>query len=704
MDPENEMHNHFGALVFNNDKMKRHMSKNAYRQLMEVIEQNGTLQRDLADQVAHGMKEWALGHGATHFTHWFQPQRGVTAEKHDAFLTVERGEALERFSGSQLIQSEPDASSFPSGGMRSTFEARGYTAWDPSSPAFLIKGKKTATLVIPSVYLSFTGEVLDLKTPLLRSLAAVEKLAFKMLRKFGNRSARYVKVTVGPEQEYFLIDRKYYEKRLDLLLTGRTLQGATSPKDQQFEDHYFGVIKPNVLEFMVEVDRRLSERGIPFKTRHNEVAPNQFELAPSYVEANLAVDHNLQVMEIMKQVAAEFGFAALLHEKPFAEINGSGKHVNWSLQDNEGNNLLEPGEAPKRNVQFLVFLSAVLLGVNKYSGLLRAAVADAGNDHRLGGHEAPPPIMSVFIGGYIRDVLEAISQGKDIEELQEASLDLKVKHLPGVMLDTTDRNRTSPVAFTGNKFEFRAVGSSQNISEATSVLNLMTAYGLETMLDKIEKHQTDLENIRDAALAAVKEAIDETRRIRFEGNNYGGDWYEEAKRRGIPAAANTPEALHSYLEQETIDLFQRHEVLTEAELQARVEIKREGYVRTKLLELNVLSKLVRTRVRPALVKQLKLFAETAGAIPSGESGHSQLLKSVRKLGKMLTQLEAKMEEADRVVEQAAKMGDLEKAADILGRDGCRALDELRAVCDEAEREIEADLWTLPKYTEMLHLI
>ena len=379
----------FGSLVFGHEAMRRGLSKPAYNELAEVIERNGALSRELADQVAHAMKEWALAHGATHFTHWFQPMRGVTAEKHDAFLSLENGEALDRFSGAQLIQGEPDASSFPSGGMRSTFEARGYTAWDSTSPAFLIQGRKTSTLVIPSVYLSYTGEVLDLKTPLLRSLAVVERIALKVLKKFGNRTARYVRVTVGPEQEYFLIEKKLFAKRIDLMLTSRTLQGAPSPKHQQFEDHYFGVIKPSVLAFMEDVDQKCYERGIAYKTRHNEVAPTQFELAPTFTEANLAVDHNLQVMEIMRQVADDHGFTLLLHEKPFAGINGSGKHLNWSMQDSDCNNLLEPGEAPKRNVQFLVFLSAVLLAVNKFGALLRAAVAEAGNDHRLGANEAP---------------------------------------------------------------------------------------------------------------------------------------------------------------------------------------------------------------------------------------------------------------------------------------------------------------------------
>ncbi len=696
----------FGEMSFGQEAMRSRLSKAAYREFVEVIERNGTLSRDLADQVAHAMKEWAMAHGATHFTHWFQPMRGVTAEKHDAFLSVENGVVLERFSGAQLIQSEPDASSFPSGGMRSTFEARGYTAWDPTSPAFLIRGKKTATLVIPSVYLSYTGEVLDLKTPLLRSLGVVERIAFKVLKKFGNRTARYVRVTVGPEQEYFLIDKKLFARRPDLLLTGRTLQGTPSAKHQQFEDHYFGAIKPKVLAFMEDVDARLFERGIPYKTRHNEVAPNQFELAPSYTEANLAIDYNLQTMEILRQVADEHGFALLLHEKPFHGINGSGKHLNWSLQDSDGNNLLEPGEAPKRNVQFLVFLSAVLLGVNRYGGLLRAAVADAGNDHRLGANEAPPSVMSVFIGGYLRDVIESIAKGQDVADWEKASLDLKVRHLPGVVPDTTDRNRTSPVAFTGNKFEFRAVGSSQNVSEATVVLNLAVACGLEDMLARIEKQQAALQNedVAAAALAAVRNVVEETRRIRFEGNNYTDDWLKEAETRGLPNARNTPQALCTYLEPDVIQLYQDYEVLTEAEIHSRVEIKRETYVRTKVLELNVLREIGKTQIKPALLKQISLVATALDNVPNDSKAHPLLRQDLDRLAELLERLKICLKAAGAVLAEVDKLPDVAAQASYLGDTGCRALEELRAVCDAIEIEVAAELWPLPKYTDMLHLI
>ena len=696
----------FGSGVFGLEAMRQGLSKAAYRELTELIERNGLLSRELADQIAHAMKDWALDRGATHFTHWFQPMRGVTAEKHDSFLTWENGEVIERFSGAQLIQGEPDASSFPSGGMRSTFEARGYTAWDPTSPAFLLHGEQSATLVIPSVYLSYTGEVLDLKTPLLRSLAVVERVAFKVLKKFGNRTARHVRVTVGPEQEYFLIDKKLYARRLDLMLTGRTLQGTPPPKHQQFEDHYFGAIKPKVLAFMEEVDRRLYERGIAYKTRHNEVAPTQFELAPVFTEANLAVDHNLQAMEIMRQVADEHGFALLLHEKPFAGINGSGKHLNWSLMDSDGNNLLEPGEAPKRNVQFLVFLSAVLLGVDKYGALLRAAVADAGNDHRLGANEAPPSVMSVFIGGYLHDVIESIAAGQVVADWERASLDLKVRHLPGVVPDTTDRNRTSPVAFTGNKFEFRAVGSSQNCSEATTALNLAIAAGLEEMLERIERRQGKMtqEDMGAAALAAVRDVVEQTRRIRFEGNNYAEDWLNEAARRGLPNARNTPEALRTYLDEAVIGLYERYEVLTGAEVHARVEIKRETYTRTKLLELNVLRELGKTYIKPALIRQLGFVAGTVNGLAKDNKASLLLQQDIDRLSDLLERLKSCLKAAGAVIAATKEMTDLAEAADYLGAEGWRALENLRAVCDAIEIEVAAEFWPLPKYTDLLHMI
>lgn len=703
MSKKEHVYQNFGSRVFSREIMPHYLSKTALRELIQIIEANGKLNPGLADQIAHAMKEWALEHGATHFTHWFQPMRGVTAEKHDSFLTIENGLAIERFSGFQLSQSEPDASSFPSGGMRTTFEARGYTAWDPTSPAFLQIGNKYTTLVIPSVYLSYTGEVLDLKTPFLRSLAKVEKAAYKMLKLFGNRTAKNVKVTTGAEQEYFLIDKKFYQDRLDLLLCGRTLLGAPSPKLQQLDDHYFGTIKPNILAFMEEVDTNMCERGIPFKTRHNEVAPNQFEIAPTFMDANLSTDHNLQMEEIMRHVADDHGFALLLHEKPFEGINGSGKHLNWSMMDSDGNNLLEPGLAPKRNIQFLVFLSAVLIGMQKYGYFLRAAIADAGNDHRLGANEAPPAIMSVFLGGYIRQTLDSIAKGEDIEDLHSATLDLKVRHLPGVRADSTDRNRTSPVAFTGNKFEVRVVGASQNISEPTTVLNMMTVYGLEQMMEKIEQKQKKYPKIKNAALSAIKEAIIETEDVCFEGNNYDEAWKEEAQKRGLLVADNTPESLKFYLMDEVIELYEKYEILTKQEIHARVDVKREAYVQTIVLELNTLIELSRTRVMPALVKQMKNYAATASLL-SESKARTILLQKVAKLEELLVDIETHLLEAKEIVKKTLQETNLEYAVDLLGTDGCRVLEELRLACDEVETRVEFSLWSLPKYSDMLHKI
>ncbi|MDP8225138.1 MAG: glutamine synthetase III [Candidatus Lernaella stagnicola] len=693
----------FAAAVFTREKMAQYMSKSAFNQMVEVIDNGAKLTPELANQVAHAMKEWALDNNASHFTHWFQPVRGVTAEKHDSFLTYENGVALDRFSGAQLVQSEPDASSFPSGGIRATFEARGYTAWDPTSPVFLAFGTKKATLVIPSVYLSYTGEVLDMKTQVLRSTAVVEQLAFKLLKKFGNRTARSVRVTCGTEQEYFLVRKEYETQRPDLLLAGRSLQGASSPKDQQFEDHYFGSIDPKVLAFMEDLDDALAARGIGYKTRHNEVAPHQYELAPTFVEANLSVDHNMQVMAIMHEIADQHGFAVLLHEKPFAGINGSGKHLNWSMADSDGRNLFEPGESPKRNIQFLTFVAAMMIGVDRFGGLLRAAVADAGNDHRLGANEAPPAIMSVFIGGYLSDVLDAIAAGKDVKEMEAATMEIRAKHVPEIAIDTTDRNRTSPVAFTGNKFEFRAVGSSQNIAEPLTVLNLIMAYGLEKILGKIDTYAKKYPKVKDAALAAVREALNETARVRFNGDNYTAEWHAEAARLGLPAAKNTPEALYTYLQEEVLALYEHFGVLTRREITAKVEIRREFYERVKILELGVLSKIAKTYVMPALVAQITQFGSAAANLRN-EKGKAVLEAKLDFLSDLLHQIEDGIHRLHHVMNTTHGFDDLVDAVNYLGEEGQSALETVRAVCDTVEQEVSVEFWSLPKYTQMLHIL
>ncbi|MBI5399236.1 glutamine synthetase III, partial [Candidatus Saganbacteria bacterium] len=546
----------FGELTFNKKVMKEKLSKEVYAKLVATVDGGEPLDETIAGDVAHAMKEWAIENGATHFTHWFQPQRGGTAEKHDAFLSYGKdGEVIERFSAKQLIQSEPDASSFPSGGIRSTFEARGYTAWDPTSSAFLLEAGDTKTLVIPTVYLSWTGEVLDLKTPLLRSLKALSDSALKLQKLLGNKSAKRIKVYGGPEQEYFLISKDLYEQRPDLRVCGRTLFGAPPAKGQQLEDHYFGAIKDKVIMFMEDFDTELYRHGIPSKTRHNEVAPNQFEIAPLYEEENLAVDHNLQLMDIISKVAEKHGLAAILHEKPFAGVNGSGKHFNWSLGD-ENTNYLEPSDSPVKNINFLLTLGAILIGVNKFGGLLRTAVADAGNDHRLGANEAPPAIISVYLGEYLAGLMDEIEGIGKVNDQSLAHISMGVQNIPKVAKDTSDRNRTSPVAFTGNKFEFRAVGSSQNCSDAATTLNLIVAYGYDEIVKQLSAQKGT--NVEAKAILVMKDVLKETKKVRFEGNNYSEAWHKEAAKRRLPNAKNTPDALEQMLEKDSEALFEKY--------------------------------------------------------------------------------------------------------------------------------------------------
>ena len=707
MDGKPPLSETFGSLTFNRKAMVKHLSKTVYQKLADVVENGEKLDVEIAEEVAHGMKEWALDHGATHFCHWFQPQRGVTAEKHDAFLAFdEHGQPIERFSGRQLIQSEPDASSFPSGGMRSTFEARGYTAWDPTSPAFILKSGRAATLVIPSVYLSWTGEVLDMKTPLLRALRAVEDRALRVLKLFGNRTAKQVRVTIGPEQEYFLVSKELYKRRPDLIYCGRTLFGAASAKQQQMEDHYFGSINPKALDFMADLDASLFERGIPAKTRHNEVAPNQFELAPIFETANLAVDHNLQLMEIMRRVADEHGLALLLHEKPFAGINGSGKHVNWSMSDSEGRNLLEPGAAPKKNVQFLVFLAAILAGVDKYGGLLRAAVADAGNDHRLGANEAPPAIMSVYLGAYLDKLLCEIEKGSfEKMEAPEAMSHGLLKSLPSIVLDNSDRNRTSPIAFTGNKFEFRAVGSSQSIAEPATALCLAVAYGLDRIIERLEKFEGKVADMAPKALAAVRDMVKETKRIRFEGNNYSEQWHREAARRGLPNAKNTPEALETFLCEDVVALYERYKVLSREELEAKHEIKLEAYVKLKEIEIRQLKELAVTCAAPALGRHINSYGHAAAIAGAVSKGGSSVLKArLEECGSLMEEIFESVELADKVLQRSASEADLKERARLLASKGVGALDAMREACDRVEETVDHQLWPLPKYREMLFLL
>jgi len=695
--------NIFGELTFNKAIMREKLSNNAYEKLIATIQSGSPLDQSIAEDVAHAMKEWAISKGATHFTHWFQPQRGGTAEKHDAFLTYsDNGEMLERFSAKQLIQSEPDASSFPSGGMRSTFEARGYTAWDPTSLAFLIETGKTRTLVIPSVFLSWTGDVLDMKTPFLRSMRSLNDAGISLQRLLGNRLAKKIIVNCGPEQEYFVVSKKLYETRHDLRTCGRTLFGAPPAKGQQMEDHYFGAIHEKMIAFMEDLDRELYRRGIPAKTRHNEVSPNQFELAPLFEEANLAIDHNLQTMNVMKHVGNRHGLVVLLHEKPFAGVNGSGKHVNWSVGDNTGANYLEPSASPLKNINFLLTLGAVMLGVDKFGGLLRACVADAGNDHRLGANEAPPAIMSIYLGEYLTKLVNEIeSMGKPTEQAM-ANINMGVRNLPRISRDYSDRNRTSPIAFTGNKFEFRAVGSSQNPSEAVTLLNQLATYGYYTIERRLAAHKG--KDIRESALLVLKDVFKETRRIRFEGNGYGSEWHREAEKLGLPNARNTPAALPAFEEKEAIELMEKTHVLSGREVKARVEIKFENYIKTKEIEFKTAINMARTQILPTLTKQLTLSANAANSVKAAGLPAKDILEEVKRFDKLFSQVRDKTESLAKALEKAETRKNAHARAEYLGNECEKALLELRAAVDAAEEFVAEELWPMAKYQDLLTVL
>ena len=601
-----------------------------------------------------------------------------------------------------MTQSEPDASSFPSGGIRSTFEARGYTAWDPTSPAFLLETGRTRTLVIPSVFLSWTGDVLDLKTPLLRSLRALNDAGLKLQRLLGNRLAKRIVVNAGPEQEYFVVSKKLYETRPDLRICGRTLFGAPPAKGQQMEDHYFGAIHPKMIRFMEDLDHELYRRGIPAKTRHNEVSPNQFEIAPLYEEANLATDHNLQTMDIMKKVALTHDLVVLLHEKPFAGLNGSGKHANWSIGDNTGANFLEPSASPLKNVNFLLTLGALMLGVDKFGGLLRAGVADAGNDHRLGANEAPPAIMSIYLGEYLSNLVDEISGLAKVNEQSVAQISMGVRNLPRIAKDVSDRNRTSPIAFTGNKFEFRAVGSSQNPSEALTTLNLLVAYGYYMIELRLAKRIG--EDIKESAISVLKDVFNATRRIRFEGNGYSSDWHREAKQRGLPNARNTPEALETYLQKDVIELLEKAKVLSARELTAKVEIKLENYIKTKEIEYKTAVNLARTQFIPALTKQIGSLAIAAAALKTAGITFSVLSAELKRFNELFNEIKDSADVLENLFHRAEKTSDPHKRARLFASEGEKALASLRFSVDAAEGIVSAEFWPMAKYQELLTIL
>lgn len=701
----------FGSNTFNGQTMKEKLPKKVYAKLQETIKRGSKLDKSIADEVAHAVKEWALEKGATHFCHWFQPQTGLTAEKHDAFLSFdEEGQPIERFSGSQLIQSEPDASSFPSGGMRSTFEARGYTAWDASSPIFIMEEANGKTLCIPSVFISYYGHALDQKAPLLRSMETLNTRALAVLKLFGNKSAIRVVPTLGPEQEYFLIDQAFYLLRPDLVSAGRTLLGAKPPKGQELEDHYFGSIKDRVQAFMQESEFELYKLGIPIKTRHNEVAPSQFETAPIFEEVNVAADHNQLTMEILRSVARLHHFTLLLHEKPFAGVNGSGKHNNWSMSDSDGNNLLEPGKTPIENLQFLVFLTATLKAVYKRAGLLRAAIASAGNDHRLGANEAPPAIISVFLGEQLTRILDSIEQEKLTDEAsEERIIALGVSQLPDIQRDNTDRNRTSPFAFTGNKFEFRAVASSASVSMPMTFLNAAVAEALEEMHAAITGRVSDGIEFKKAVIEVIRQAITETKPIRFEGNGYAPEWVEDAERRGLPNLRKSPEALAELVKPDAVKFFSKTGVFGEEEIHARYHVQLERYIKDIEIEIETLKDLVMTQVLPAAYQQQELLAGSISKLmevlqlKSDASVASPQLAQLQTVANAIVQLNSNLAALAAKATTLNEIEDLAAKARAMADEVMPAMLEVRSVCDELEDVIADQFWTLPKYREMLFL-
>ena len=687
----------FGSLVFDDRVMKARLSANVYNSLRQTIEKGTKLDLSVANAVASAMRDWAVEKGATHFTHWFQPLTGITAEKHDSFISPSPdGGVIMEFSGKELIKGEPDASSFPSGGLRATFEARGYTAWDPTSYAF-IKGK---TLCIPTAFCSYGGEALDKKTPLLRSMEALNKQALRILKLFGHEDVKRVTTSVGPEQEYFLIDKAMYDRRKDLIYSGRTLFGAKPPKGQELDDHYFGSIKPRVAAYMEDLNEELWKLGILAKTEHNEVAPAQHELAPIYTTTNIATDHNQLTMEIMQKVATRHGLVCLLHEKPFAGVNGSGKHNNWSIATDTGVNLLSPGETPYENAQFLLFLVAVIQAVDDYQGILRAAVATAGNDHRLGANEAPPAVISIFLGDELTAVLDALETDAPYSGVEKKKMKLGVDSLPRFTRDTTDRNRTSPFAFTGNKFEFRMVGSSNSIACANMMLNAAVAESLRQYADRLEgaaDFQTERHDL-------IQETITAHKRIIFNGNGYDDAWIKEATEvRGLLNLRTTPDAMPAILEQKNIDMLISHQVFSEAELRSRYEIQLENYCKTVRIEAQTMVNMAKREILPAVNSYISALASEAAAklAVDAELSCGFEKKLVRKLSALVDMIDAKTEALEQMLVTLGAISDITEEANYIRDTLLTGMCELRAVCDEAETLTAAEYWPFPTYGEML---
>lgn len=685
----------FGSMVFNDATMKERLPKQTYKALRKSIETKCDLDLEVANVVAHAMKEWAVEKGVTHFTHWFQPMTGITAEKHDSFISPTKdGGVIMEFSGKELIQGEPDASSFPNGGIRATFEARGYTAWDPTSFAFI----KENTLCIPTVFLSYGGEVLDKKTPLLRSMQTLNVQALRILKLFGNENVHQVITTVGPEQEYFLVDKKYYEQRLDLMLAGRTLFGAPAPKGQELEDHYFGNLKTRVAEYMEDLDQELWKLGILAKTKHNEVAPAQHELAPIFATTNVATDHNQLTMEMMKRVAERHGLVCLLHEKPFDGINGSGKHNNWSLSTDLGQNLLEPGATPEENIQFITFLTAVIKAVDDYQDLLRISVADAGNDHRLGANEAPPAIISIFLGDQLEAILSSIVNSSEYTSAGTIRLDSGVDVVPTFPKDTTDRNRTSPFAFTGNKFEFRMLGSSSSISCTNIMLNTIVAETLKEFADKLEKAP----DFRKALDSLIKDTLTAHKRIVFNGNGYSDEWVVEAEKRGLLNLTSTTDALPYYISEKNIKLFEDNNIYTKTEVISRYEILLENYTKVINIEALTMLDMLKKQILPASYKFMKDLSDTiiskkaVGGIAF--TAEEATLKSVADL---TNNLYVATEKIDALVKESASKEEPLELAKFYGNEILTAMDSARAIADELETKEGKDYWPIPSYSDLI---
>ncbi len=695
---------YFGSNTYNWRTMQERLPKETFRALKKTIKKGERLSPEVAHVVAQAMKDWAMQKGATHFTHWFQPMTGATAEKHDAFITWDdNGTVIESFSGNQLIQGEPDASSFPSGGLRATFEARGYTAWDPASAAFIMDEPLGKTLCIPTAFIGYHGEALDHKVPLLRSMDYVAKQAHQALLANFGVDGGMVAAQCGAEQEYFLIDMKYYKQRPDLMFANRTLQGARPPKGQELEDHYFGSIKPRVLHFMQDVEIELFKLGIPAKTRHNEVAPNQFELAPIYEPANVAADHNQLLMEVMKRVGEKHGLAVLLNEKPFAGINGSGKHNNWSLSTEDGQNLLDPGQTPEQNVQFLYFLSAVLRAVHRHGGLLRAAIASAGNDHRLGANEAPPAIMSVFLGEQLSRILDQIERGDVADASEKKIIDLGIAKLPLIAKDSTDRNRTSPFAFTGNKFEFRAVGASQAISVPLTVLNAVVGEALQVMNGQVEAAKKGGKDLKTAILGVIRATITESKAVRFDGNNYSKEWLKEAEKRGLPHAHNTVDAMKVWEQPAVRELFAKSGVLSKEELEARIHVRHEQYVKTVNIEAQVLREMAETQILPAMWADLRQKGSTLMKLRDVVSSGStkELADRVQGQTDLVSDGYRRLSDLKAAITRAETTEGLHAQTEAFANGVLPAQNALREVLDAIEEGADASLWPLPKYREML---